>query len=124
MELLVANAAGLGGFSPATRRRPAFATVLIGGPLSLIQALAAWNSRLAASSGTIRSAAKLLDASRKNLPIEKARDVDAAVLLRRLALIKFIPLGLSHQIVLTEKAEKLLRAADKSTSKKSKVRDS
>jgi hypothetical protein len=133
MHLLVAQslqlgmmATGLGGFRAFDARQASagFATVLIGGPLNFVLALSAWSSRLRANAATIASAARLLDASRKNLPIEKVKDVDAAVLLRRLALIKFVPLELSHQVALTEKAEKLLRAADKSAGKKSKVRDS
>ena len=45
------------------------------------------------------------------------------MLLRRLALIKFVPLDYSHRIALTEKAEKLLRAAEKAGGKKSKANE-
>jgi hypothetical protein len=123
MTLLVSQAAGLGGFSPRHALSGA-GTALLGGPANFVQAIGIANSRLRANESRIASAAKLLDACRKICPIENVKDVDAAVLLRRLALIKFVPLDYSHRIALTEKAEKLLRAADKVAGKKGRPSES
>ena len=119
MTILVTRAVGFGGFSPRHAVGGA-ATALLGGPANFVQAIGIANSRLRASDACVASAAKMLEESRKTYPIEKVKDIDAAVLLRRLALIKFVPLDYSHRIALTEKAEKLLRAAEKADGKKSK----
>jgi hypothetical protein len=119
MTFLVSRAVLGAGFSPQHAVGGA-ATALLGGPANFVQAIGIFGSRLGVNDAGVASAARLLDACRKNYPIENVKDADAAVLLRRLALIKFVPLDYSHRIALTEKAEKLLRAADKAGGKKSK----
>jgi hypothetical protein len=112
MTFLVSRAVLGAGFSPQHAVSGA-ATALIGGPANFVQALGVLNSRLRASDACVVAAARMLEACKKTYPIEKVKDADAAVLLRRLALIKFVPLDYSHRIALTEKAENLLRAAEK-----------
>jgi hypothetical protein len=117
LMVLVTRAAGIGGFSPRHAVGGA-ATALIGGPANFVQALGIANSRLGATDVRIASAARLLESCRQICPIKKVKDAEAAALLRRLALIKFVPLDYSHRIALTEKGEKLLRAVDKKSKRK------
>jgi hypothetical protein len=112
LTLLVSHVVLGVGFSPRHAVGGA-GMALIGGPANLVHALGDFNSRLRADASRIAAAARLLEACRKFYPIENLKDVEAALLLRRLALIKLVPLDYSHRIALTEKAEKLLRAASK-----------
>jgi hypothetical protein len=84
------------------------ALVLIGGPSSFLQALGAWTHRLRADESLMREAGSLLEGCLENCPIENVRKPAAAMLLKRLALIKTVRRGKSAVLALTEKGLKLL----------------
>ena len=85
------------------------ALVLLGGPASVFQALGIWAHRLRADAGLIQQAAKLLVQCKAEPPVEQVRDVSAAILLRRLALVKIIPREKSAVLALTDKGHAMLR---------------
>jgi hypothetical protein len=84
------------------------AVLLLGGPANLFQAFGIWGSRLRLDDPLIEEAACLLAACQENYPIEQVREPYAAVLLRRLALIKVVPQEDSVALTLTEKGYALL----------------
>lgn len=107
MHRLVSMAVGLTYFSPRHVLAGA-AMVLIGGPANVFQALGIWMHRLRHDDPIISEATSLLMSSEPLCPIEEIREIESAVLLKRLALIKIIPNGESHALTLTEKGRKIL----------------
>lgn len=82
------------------------AMILIGGPATILEALGMWTNRFGASSACIGEAATMLASCEDPMPIESIRNREAAILLRRLALVKFVPRGHSMGMTLTEKGSK------------------
>ena len=95
-----------------------FAVVLIGGPANLLEALGIWVSRLRADQPLIEEASSLLAACRADYPIERVREPAAALLLKRLALIKVVPSGDSSALAPTAKGSAILSKAERSPGKK------
>jgi hypothetical protein len=79
------------------------AVVLIGGPANIFQAVGIWAHRIRADTALIEQAARLLILCQTELPVEEVRRPAAALLLRRLALIKATPRGDSAALLLTDK---------------------
>jgi hypothetical protein len=84
------------------------AVVLLGGPSSMFQAIGIWAHRLRADQSLIEDAALLLTECSEPYPVEEARSVTAALLLRRLSLITVVACGHSAAFTLTEKGSKVL----------------
>jgi len=101
------TAGGLGYFSPR-HASAGFAVVLIGGPAGTIEAFGIWAHRLRADAALIEAGAQLLASCEAVLPIEEIRNVPAAFLLKRLALIRVAPLGPSHGVEATDKGSTVL----------------
>jgi hypothetical protein len=85
--------------------------LFFGGPAGVIKALSVWNHRLRADDDLIDEAARLLAECRDGCPIEQVCAPAAAVLLRRLALIKVMNGGESVTLKLTDKGYALLEKA-------------
>jgi hypothetical protein len=85
------------------RARTDMAMLLLGGPAGIFEAVGIWAHRLRADEVLIEEAARLLTLCKSDCPIEKVRVPAAAVLLRRLALIKVMPSGESMVLKLTDK---------------------
>ncbi|MBI2804326.1 MAG: hypothetical protein HYX68_05000 [Planctomycetes bacterium] len=107
MVTLIGAAVGLSTFSPR-HASAGFAFVLIGGPAGVIEAYGIWAHRLRADSRLIDEAARLLQSCDPVLPVNEVRNLAAAFLLRRLALIKVVPHEDSHALTLTEKGNKVI----------------
>lgn len=99
---LITHAAGGVYFSPRYATAGA-ALVLLGGPANVFEALGIWAHRLCVEPGSVEAAARLLEECDPPLPFDRIRDLQAAVLLKRLALVKAVPHGESHALTLTDK---------------------
>jgi hypothetical protein len=82
--------------------------LLLAGPSSVFQALGLWAYRLRANRSLIEEAAQLLPECSASCPVEEIRTPAAALLLRRLALIKVVAQGDSPALMLTEKGSQIL----------------
>jgi hypothetical protein len=102
LTLLSQVTPGLLSFSPRHATAGA-AVVLIGGPANVFEGLGIWASRIRADEPLIAEASRLLTACSTNYPVEEMREPAAALLLRRLALIKVIPSGDSAALTLTDR---------------------
>jgi hypothetical protein len=87
------------------------AVVLIGGPANVFRAFAIWGCRIRADASLIDEAAQLLAQCRANYPAEEVVEPAAAVLLRRLGLIKVVTDQDSAALALTRKGSAVLEAA-------------
>jgi hypothetical protein len=87
------------------------ALLLLGGPAKLLEAIGSWPYLLALSPSLVEKSACLLAACKANVPIDRVRDPHAALLLKRLALIKTVPMEESVALTLTEKGASLLSPA-------------
>lgn len=85
-----------------------FAMVLIGGPANILEGVGLWATRIKTSPELLENAADLLASCEDKLPLRKLRRPQAAALLRRLQLIKMIPLETEQALTLTERGGKLL----------------
>ena len=101
LTLVSQAAGGLGYFSPR-HASAGFAVILIGGPAGVFEALGIWAHRIRADAPLIEQASKILALCEAKLPAEKVRVPAAALLLRRLALIKVVPNDDSVALMLTE----------------------
>lgn len=110
--LLASQALGGPGFSPR-HASAGLAVVLIGGPASLFSAVGIWAHRVRADEAAIKAAAQLLDACQVSQPIDSIRNAEAALLLKRLALIKVLPNESSHVVTATQKGMGLVSKAGK-----------
>jgi hypothetical protein len=110
LTLISQASPGLLYFSPRHATAGA-AVVLIGGPANVFQALGIWASRIRADGPLLEEASRLVAACNGNCPIEEVREPVAALLLRRLGLIKVIPNGDSSAFTLTEKGLTVLGGA-------------
>jgi hypothetical protein len=107
------------------------ALILLGGPANVIEAFGIWAHRLRADSSLIEDAALLLAFCEAELPAEEVREPRAALLLRRLGLIKVVPRGDSAALALTDKGFSVAggkparrkRAAGKSSAQDGKSND-
>jgi hypothetical protein len=81
---------------------------LIGGPSNIFKAIGALRSRFQADNLLFNDAARLLVECRENYPRANVRRPNAAILLKRLALIKFLPNANSADLILTKRGTKLL----------------
>jgi hypothetical protein len=84
------------------------AAILIGGPANLFKAVGVWRPRLRADASRINDAARLLADCREKFPAAQVCRPAAASLLKRLALIKFVPAGDSVDLTVTERGAKVL----------------
>lgn len=80
-----------------------FAVVLLGGPANLVEALGIWAHRIRADEAMVDEAARCLALCEAGCPPERIREPAAALLLRRLALIKIVSSGPSVTLTLTDK---------------------
>ncbi|MSQ93984.1 MAG: hypothetical protein EXR98_05440 [Gemmataceae bacterium] len=102
LTMLSQAAGGLGYFSPR-HASAGFAVVLIGGPAGVMEAIGIWAHRIRADAGLIDDAARLLDRCESVVPIGQVRNLTAAFLLHRLALVKLVPHGDQSALTLTDK---------------------
>ena len=88
------------------------AVVLIGGPAGVFEAVGIWTHRLKAEASVIEQAARFLVACRAGLPVKQIEAPAAALLLRRLGLIRVVQTGdESTSIRLTDQGFNVLSAA-------------
>ncbi len=85
--------------------------LLLAGPSSVFQALGLWAYRLRTDRSLIEEAGRLLMACSATCPLAEIGTPAAALLLRRLALIKVVPQGNSTAFTVTEKGSKILSRA-------------
>lgn len=86
-----------------------FALVLIGGPANILSALGIWAHRLKADANILAAGAELLDDCADGCPPKEVTSLDAALLLRRLFLIKRTIADKGDVIVLTERGRAILK---------------
>jgi hypothetical protein len=110
MVLLVSEAVDLGCFSPRHASAGA-AVVLIAGPASVLHAVGIWTYRIRYDGSLIEEAASLLFACEERCPAMQVRQPNAALLLRRLGLIKVVSDGELAALTVTDKGFKLLSSA-------------
>jgi hypothetical protein len=115
----LSRSAGVMYFSPRHAIAGA-ALFLIGGPANVFEAIGIWRSRMRANGTLILEAAHLLAACKDNCPIEEVRGPAAAVLLRRLGLIKAVPAVDSWELMLTDKGLDTLGPGKKGKRKRSR----
>jgi hypothetical protein len=109
---------GLHFFSPRHASAGA-AVVILGGPASVLEGLGIWISRLCADKVLIEQASELLAACLESCPVEEISNLDAAVLLKRLALVKIVPTGESSALTVTQKGESVLYGKERGRKKHS-----
>jgi hypothetical protein len=85
-----------------------FATVLIGGPANIFEGIGIWNARMDVDDNLLHDAAALLILCKDQHPLKKVRNVQPAVLLRKLGLIKIVTASDDDRICLTEKGRSML----------------
>ena len=81
---------------------------LIGGPANFFKAIGVLRARFRADNSLINDAARLLVECREHYPATNVRRPTAAILLKRLALIKFLPTADSADLTVTDRGAKLL----------------
>ena len=108
MLMAITQAAGGPVYFSPRHASAGFAVVLIGGPAGVIEAIGIWAHRLRAEAGLIEAAARMLANCEEPQPIKKLGDLSAPFLLRRLGLVKVVPLDESNAITLTDKGSGLL----------------
>jgi hypothetical protein len=109
---------GLLYFSPRHATAGA-ALLLIGGPANLIEAFGIWGYRFRMEVPLIEEASCLLENCQVNCPIENIREPSAALLLKRLSLIKIVPSEDSVALSLTEKGSTIVSRAKAKAGKRS-----
>jgi hypothetical protein len=97
------------------------AAVLLAGPANILEALGIWVWRLRLDPMLLEEAARLLNACNANYRIEEIREPEAALLLKRLALVKLVPLDDSSALTLTEKGEKIVKGGKARDRKRSRA---
>ncbi len=107
MLTVIGPAVGLHFFSPR-HASAGLAVVLIGGPATVLEGIGIWASRICADELLIERAANLLAGCKEICPVEEIEHLEAAVLLKQLALIKVIPGPESSALTVTEKGEGVL----------------
>jgi hypothetical protein len=93
------------------------AVLLIGGPANLFQALGVWAYRIRADAALIEAASRLLVECQEKCPVMRVAEPAAALLLRRLALIKIVLSGESSALTATDKGRAVLSGAKSSARK-------
>lgn len=83
------------------------ATILIGGPENLFRAIGLWRDQIRFTPELLDEAARLLLECREPLPLDGIHVPEAALLLRRLALVKTLPHDDSVALVLTDRGVSL-----------------
>jgi hypothetical protein len=84
------------------------ALLLLGGPANVVSALGIWAHRLRADDRLLGEAASVLTLCGEGCPVKQLPHLHAALLLRRLALVKPMPNGNSTSLAVTEKGRKLV----------------
>ncbi|MHC5113291.1 MAG: hypothetical protein ACYTGP_02540, partial [Planctomycetota bacterium] len=85
------------------------AAVLLAGPINVFKGLGTWAHRVRSNAAMIDDASRLLpDAAAGGVPLEDVGNVHAALLLRRLALLKAVPREHSAILEATQKGRELL----------------
>jgi hypothetical protein len=84
------------------------AAILIGGPANIFKAIGVLRARFPADNALINDAARLLVECRENYPATNVHRPSAAILLKRLALVNFLPTADSADMTLTDRGAKLL----------------
>jgi hypothetical protein len=116
LTLLSPASPGIAYFSPR-HASAGVALILIGGPANVIQAYGIWAHRIRVEGSIIDDAVRVLAACQSGLPAEQVREPTAALLLRRLALIKIVPSGESAALALTDKGFAVLSGGKASKGK-------
>jgi hypothetical protein len=84
----------------------------------VIEALGIWAHRIRAQGSLIQDASRLLASCKTAFPIEQIREPAAALLLKRLALIKVVARGDSAALALTDKGVAVVLKGDASKGKR------
>lgn len=106
-QMLVSQAVGLPAFSPR-HATAGIATLLIGGPASVLEGLGLWASRLRLDAAILDEAVRLLIACEDRCPATAVRRPHAAILLRRLGLVKIVSDGVVPSLALTDRGFTML----------------
>jgi hypothetical protein len=117
LTLISQASPGLLYFSPRHATAGA-ALILLGGPNNVVEAFGIWAYRLPGAGSLVEEASRLLTSCQTALPAEEVREPVAALLLRRLGLIKVIPSEDSASLTLTDKGLALLGGGKKSRAKR------
>jgi len=88
-----------------------FAWLILGGPVSVFSAIESIQHRMPDDEALVRSAAEMLSGAERGMTVESVSDARAAVVLRRLALIKHESGPGKGRIVITEKGRSLAGGA-------------
>jgi hypothetical protein len=119
MLTLISHASpGILYFSPRHATAGA-ALLLIGGPANLFEGLGVWRWRFRVDGSLIEEASRLLATCKADYPVEEVENPAAALLLRRLALIKVSPSGGSSILSLTDKGFAILSRSKMRAGKRS-----
>lgn len=102
LTLISQASPGLLYFSPRHATAGA-AMILLGGPANVIEAFGIWAHRIRVEGSLIEDASRLLASCETEFPAEQVREPAAALLLRRLSLVKVVPSGESAALELTDK---------------------
>ena len=105
--LVIETALGVNCFSPR-HASAGLALVLLGGPAGVFKAIGIWAHRIRVDDATIENAANLLASCRTKLSANDVGDPFAAIVLRRLSLIKVVPHGHYFALTLTDKGRGVL----------------
>lgn len=109
MLMIAGQALGVHYFSPR-HALAGFAVVLLGGPANLFQALGIWQWRLRVDASLIQDASRLLVKCREDVSAKQLRDLRAAMLLKRLQLIKLTQDAAGPAVTATDTGRRLLGA--------------
>lgn len=121
MTLICQATPGVLYFSPRHATAGA-ALLLLGGPVNVFEGMGILKTRLEADEALLDAAARLLPACDAPLPVEEVEKPAAAILLRRLNLLKFIPNEDSSALTLTEKGYAALGEGRKRSASQKKRR--
>ena len=105
---MVARSAKIGDFSPR-HASAGFAAFLLGPAEGVFSSIGTWRSRINPSESECVAAARLLEAVGSELPASEVEDIPAAILLRRLRLIRAESRGADQFLLVSDRGESLLR---------------
>ncbi len=110
LTLISQASPGLLYFSPRHATAGA-AMILLGGPANVIEAFGIWAHRIRMGGSLLEDASRLLASCETEFPAGQVRELTAALLLRRLSLVKVVASGDSAALALTDKGFAVLSGA-------------